>query len=119
MARNVFRHPFAVVVTVTVVGGVAQAATAEPARTRRPVRYVVAGTLRAVDGATVTLAPARAAPVTVTVAGDAAVIRNDAAATLADLVPGDHVAATGTQAGTAVTVTALVATAPGFLGPPA
>ena len=118
MARTVFRHPLAAVVTVTMIGGVAQAAAA------RPARYVVAGTVSAVDGATLTLAPATGPDpkprlVTVTVADGATVMRNDAAATLADLVAGDRVTASGTRTGTAVTVTAVVATAPGAQAPAA
>ena len=116
MARTVFRHPLSAVVTVTMLGGAAQAATAGPDR------YVVAGAVRAVDGATVTLVRDTGGTtrlVTVTVPDGATVVRNDAAATLADLVAGDRVTATGTRSGSTVTITDVVATAPGAQAPPA
>jgi hypothetical protein len=116
--------------SAAVVGLSATPAVAAPrARTRtttvkkaaapKPARYVVVGTLSAVDGSSVTLAPTtggnakvRPAPVTVTVAAGATVVRDDVPATLADLVAGDHVAASGSRLDGVVTITKVVATSP-------
>lgn len=85
----------------------------------RPVRYVVVGTLSTVDATSLTLAPTtggnakvKPAPVTVTVAETATVVRDDVAASLADLAAGDHVAASGTRTGAAVVITKVIATSP-------
>lgn len=118
-------------VSVLLAGAVAVTATpayAAPKKTAkvrtapkppRPARYVVVGTLSAVDGSTITLSPTTGgnakttpAPVTLTVADTATVIRDDAPATLAGLVAGDHVAASGTRTGATVTITKVVATSP-------
>lgn len=111
------------VVAVPSTAAAASKAKAKPATVRvvkpRPVRYVVVGTLASSTTSTITLAPTtggnakvRPAPVTLTVPGTAVVSRDGAAATLADLVAGDHVAASGTRTGTAVSITKVIATSP-------
>ena len=92
---------------------------AKPAPRPRPVRYVVVGTLASLDGSSITLASATGGnakpgpgPVTLAVAASAKVVRDDAPATLASLLPGDHVAASGTRTGTTVTITKVIATSP-------
>jgi hypothetical protein len=131
LSRTLPRATFAAAAAAVVLAGAATPALAAkpaakpvakkaaPAPKPRPARYVVVGTLSAVDGTSLTLAPTtggnakvRPAPVTVTVADGATVVRDDAPATLADLVAGDHVAASGTRTGTAVTITKVVVTSP-------
>ena len=125
MNRTFVRPALVLTLAAALAGATAQPAAAAPRRSAktvkavRPVRYVVVGTFASTDGTTLTLAPTtggnartKPAPVTVAVSPTAVVIRDDVAATLADLVAGDHVAASGTRTGTSVTVTKVIATSP-------
>lgn len=98
----------------------AKAAKAAEAKARKAARFVATGVVTAVDAPAGTLSvlvdggtkSLRGAEVTVTVPSDVAVNRDDVAATLGDVLVGDHVAVRGARSGETLTANRVNATSP-------